>query len=170
MSIMYCSECGKEVSDRAAACPHCGNPLQGMEQMPIAPAAPGKKSHPVLIFLGVAAVAVVLLVILGIVVLLANKPAAKAQFVATDNVTDENCTQLTDYCINVNCTFQNQGQAAGVRRVRAQLIDKSTQEVRADHDSDLTLLPNATQRLTFSFPEAEIDWQVSSMCRVDPEQ
>ena len=27
MALVLCSECGKEVSDRAAACPHCGNPL-----------------------------------------------------------------------------------------------------------------------------------------------
>jgi hypothetical protein len=28
MALIKCSECGKEVSDRAAACPGCGNPLQ----------------------------------------------------------------------------------------------------------------------------------------------
>lgn len=27
MALVRCSECGKEVSNRAAACPHCGNPL-----------------------------------------------------------------------------------------------------------------------------------------------
>lgn len=27
MALINCSECGKEVSDKAAACPHCGNPI-----------------------------------------------------------------------------------------------------------------------------------------------
>lgn len=27
MALINCSECGKEVSDRALSCPHCGNPL-----------------------------------------------------------------------------------------------------------------------------------------------
>lgn len=27
MSLVTCSECGKEISDKASACIHCGNPL-----------------------------------------------------------------------------------------------------------------------------------------------
>lgn len=27
MALIKCSECGKEVSDKAATCPQCGNPL-----------------------------------------------------------------------------------------------------------------------------------------------
>lgn len=27
MSLIMCSECGKEVSDKAKSCPHCGNPI-----------------------------------------------------------------------------------------------------------------------------------------------
>lgn len=27
MALIKCSECGKDVSDKASACPHCGNPL-----------------------------------------------------------------------------------------------------------------------------------------------
>lgn len=27
MAIVNCSECNKEVSDKAATCPHCGNPM-----------------------------------------------------------------------------------------------------------------------------------------------
>ncbi|HZE59640.1 MAG TPA: zinc ribbon domain-containing protein [Burkholderiales bacterium] len=33
MALVNCSECGKQISDRAAACPNCGNPM-------ISPAAP----------------------------------------------------------------------------------------------------------------------------------
>lgn len=28
MALIKCSECGKDVSDRAAACPACGNPVE----------------------------------------------------------------------------------------------------------------------------------------------
>lgn len=27
MALIKCSECGKEVSDKAATCPNCGNPI-----------------------------------------------------------------------------------------------------------------------------------------------
>src|SRR5262245_5004285 len=27
MALINCSECGKQVSDRAASCPNCGNPI-----------------------------------------------------------------------------------------------------------------------------------------------
>lgn len=29
MALKPCEECGKEVSDKAAACPHCGAPIAG---------------------------------------------------------------------------------------------------------------------------------------------
>jgi hypothetical protein len=164
MSISHCTECGQEVSDHAAACPHCGNPMRGTVTPPPPVIAVKKNSHPILTVIGgVAIVVVILLVVLGRVA----SPAKSTKIVATDILTDENCTQLTDYCIDVNCTFQNQGNAAGMSRVRAQLLDKSSGRVRADRYSDLTLLPNGTQRVTFSFPEAELDWQVSSVCKVD---
>ena len=28
MALINCSECGKQVSDRAEKCPHCGNPIK----------------------------------------------------------------------------------------------------------------------------------------------
>ncbi|MBI5037750.1 MAG: zinc-ribbon domain-containing protein [Candidatus Kerfeldbacteria bacterium] len=28
MALIKCSECGKDISDQAEACPHCGNPLR----------------------------------------------------------------------------------------------------------------------------------------------
>lgn len=34
MALIKCSECGKEVSDKAAACPFCGNPV-GMNAVTI---------------------------------------------------------------------------------------------------------------------------------------
>jgi uncharacterized membrane protein YvbJ len=29
MALIQCSECGHDVSDKAAACPHCGHPVGG---------------------------------------------------------------------------------------------------------------------------------------------
>ena len=37
MALIACGECGREISDKAAACPHCGAPMKA----PVAPAAPG---------------------------------------------------------------------------------------------------------------------------------
>jgi len=36
MALIKCKECGKDVSDKAAACPHCGAPVE----LPAAPAQP----------------------------------------------------------------------------------------------------------------------------------
>ena len=30
MALIICPECGKEISDKASACPHCGNPMQAI--------------------------------------------------------------------------------------------------------------------------------------------
>lgn len=32
MALITCPECGKEISDKAAACPHCGNPMNTQNQ------------------------------------------------------------------------------------------------------------------------------------------
>jgi len=29
MALIQCPECGRDVSDKAAACPHCGHPVRG---------------------------------------------------------------------------------------------------------------------------------------------
>ena len=35
MALIKCSECGKEISDKAAACPNCGCPISEMNVTPI---------------------------------------------------------------------------------------------------------------------------------------
>ena len=32
MALISCPECGKEISDKAFACPHCGNPMNQQPQ------------------------------------------------------------------------------------------------------------------------------------------
>lgn len=68
---------------------------------------------------------------------------------------DDECTELGDYCIRVHCTFYNDGNAAGLRPVGAQLLD-GTESV-AVRESTLTLLPDGRQQLYFDFKEAELD-------------
>ena len=36
MALVKCSECGKEISDKALSCPHCGNPIQAIRNAQIA--------------------------------------------------------------------------------------------------------------------------------------
>jgi DNA-directed RNA polymerase subunit RPC12/RpoP len=38
MALIKCSECGKEISSNAAACPNCGNPIVSHPNVPIMPA------------------------------------------------------------------------------------------------------------------------------------
>ena len=33
MALITCPVCGKQISDRAVSCPHCGEPIQGQEPM-----------------------------------------------------------------------------------------------------------------------------------------
>jgi hypothetical protein len=126
-----------------------------------------KNSHPVLTIIGI--VAIVLVVLLGAAILIAVTHK-EAKFVATEGTSDDACTQWNDYCINVYCTYKNVGNGAGQQRVRVQLTDTATATaaIRADHYNDLTLAPQESQTLKFTFPEAELDWRVSYVCKVDP--
>lgn len=35
MALIKCSECHREISDRAMTCPHCGNPIISTEENPV---------------------------------------------------------------------------------------------------------------------------------------
>jgi hypothetical protein len=168
VALRFCTECGKEVSDRALACPHCGHPVEDaiVPQKVEPPVVVVKKnSHPVLTFIGIAAI--VLVVLLGVAILIVVNHK-EAKLVATDGASDDTCTQWNDYCLNVYCTFTNVGKAGGQQRVHAQLLDTASGKLMVDHFEDLTLAPQESQRLKFSFPEAELDWHVSYLCKVDP--
>src|SRR4051812_41899682 len=61
MALIKCGECGREVSDKATACPQCGAPIQPQASIPLtreaSPPAPKAKTRPVFyVLLGVIAV------------------------------------------------------------------------------------------------------------------
>jgi len=57
MALIYCSECGNQVSDKAASCPKCGAPLSGeaiSNQQPLMVTPPKSRSLAIVLalFLG----------------------------------------------------------------------------------------------------------------------
>ncbi|MES2973404.1 MAG: zinc ribbon domain-containing protein [Pseudomonadota bacterium] len=59
MALIACGECGKEISDKAAACPHCGAPLAAPTATPMLVLEPPPKSSVWGWVLGIAGVLVV---------------------------------------------------------------------------------------------------------------
>ena len=180
MALMTCGGCGRDVSSQAVACPNCGHPTQGSRSGAPGPTITiGKNSHSVRTFLG-GLVAMVLVV--GLIDALVNQnnegqavetaeaaksaPPPLARFVVTDVLMDENCTQIGDYCVSVHCTYQNVGDAAGATRIHADLLGTSGGAVAA-RESNLTLMPGSSQRVTFNFDEAVLERQYRSECRVE---
>lgn len=58
MALVNCPECGKQVSDLASSCPHCGCPLKGVSAPPgqSAPSNRGsgrRKTHPAVMLLAI---------------------------------------------------------------------------------------------------------------------
>jgi len=43
MALIKCSECGKEISDKASTCPHCGNPINQSKVLVQMDTAPQKR-------------------------------------------------------------------------------------------------------------------------------
>lgn len=69
MALITCKNCGKRLSDKATACPHCGMP-----QMP-APAAPQKSGKTKKIILGICTATVIGLTALAIAISFLTSPA-----------------------------------------------------------------------------------------------
>ena len=69
MALLACSECGKEISDKASACPNCGaplsasketSPISGAVSPPVSPPQSSKKSEKLkYIVLGIVIIAVI---------------------------------------------------------------------------------------------------------------
>ena len=81
MALISCPECGKEISDAAQACPHCGHPIQ--EPQPHGtPPVPRKSKRPIII----AACVIFLVAVVGIFVSFQQKQSSdRAEYIASLN-------------------------------------------------------------------------------------
>ena len=52
MALIKCPECGKEISDRAAACPNCGYPIDSKPVEPVVGSEPVAEVGPTVVSLG----------------------------------------------------------------------------------------------------------------------
>ena len=43
MALIFCPKCGRKISDRSSACPHCGTPMSKISQQTLNPVAPSKQ-------------------------------------------------------------------------------------------------------------------------------
>ncbi len=64
MALIQCRECGKQISDQAVACPHCGAPLQAVQQVEVI--APKKHSGCAVIVFGLLAAGAVATCVRGV--------------------------------------------------------------------------------------------------------
>ena len=84
-----------------------------------------------------------------------STPRSEAIIDVSASSSDERCTVLGDYCIKVYCTYFNRGNGAGEKVIQAQLLDRG--EIVAAKESNLTLMPGQSQKLSWDFTEAELD-------------
>lgn len=169
MSLIRCSECGREFSDRSAACPHCGGPTPrhaaGKSKKEKAAGANG--THVVLHF-----ALVIVLLSLGSQLSRVFRPvlhaagmAPSARWVVDNAGGDEGCSVLGDYCVRVRCVVTNAGDAAGTARLVATLYEDSG-VVKANHTATRYLLPARQDTVVFDFPEAALSKKQSSGCAI----
>lgn len=82
MALINCPECGKEISDTAQSCPHCGYPIVSKETVNIS-AAPKTISNISKKRLRVLAIAIICLIIVGIVCIASFLPNRQESIVGT---------------------------------------------------------------------------------------
>jgi predicted nucleic acid-binding Zn ribbon protein len=154
MAIIHCVACGHEVSEQAASCPNCGQPI-------------ARKSGAGTTFKVIGIVATVIVAIIVVLAVIAGHnsssasttppaPPKPAPFqISAQSSRDDECTQLGDYCIRVHCTYVNAGSIAADETAGAQFFDHG--QSIAVRQGTLTLLPGASKEVYFDFPEAELE-------------
>ena len=71
MALIKCTECGKEISDKATICPNCGCPLDNddtpkTETMPTNISVPAKKTKKTAFVIIIIGIVAILAIIVGI--------------------------------------------------------------------------------------------------------
>jgi len=170
MALVKCTECGREVSDQAAACPNCGAPVRSAAvpgtgsgvQEPRFPSVSGRR---ILRLLGVA-ILLILAVLLVLPLLRRAGVVPTARF-AVDNVGgNESCSVLGDYCLRVQCAVANTGNGQGSIQVTAEIVPDEGPAV--SHRSTRVLNPGQREVISMDFPEAEMGKHYSYSCSGQP--
>jgi len=170
MALQACTECGNQVSDKAAACPRCGAPVEirrssDSTRQPTA-SGPIKTKSPIrLPFL-------VALLIVAFVGWRASRPALRsigvipaARFVVDHGGGSDGCSVLGDYCEDTKCVVTNAGDAPGTARIVGSLMEDGGSIV-ATRTGTAYLNPGQQDTVRFKFNEAKISKSYRSRCQV----
>ena len=68
MALINCSECGKEVSDKASTCPNCGAPIAGKQEISFDPKSHARVTRTGAKWEGIGTILLVLGIVLAIAV------------------------------------------------------------------------------------------------------
>jgi hypothetical protein len=165
MSLVNCADCGKEVSERASVCIHCGGPIVAI---PVeSRATTSKKTGPKVIILGLL---VVVLATLTPGMWRAFQPTLQAagmvpapRWVVDNAGGNDDCSVLGDYCVRARCAVTNVGDASGTARIAAELYEGERQLV-ATRTATRFLTATAQDTLSFDFPEAGMNKNQKFRC------
>jgi hypothetical protein len=91
------------------------------------------------------------------------RPAAP-HFVATTGRVDDSCSRLGEYCIQVECRVDNQGDGGGEARVEFRLMVEEA--VVATHLEGVLVPPFDTRTAVHAFKEARLNKKHSALCTV----
>ena len=175
MALVSCTECGKQVSDKASSCPNCGAPIvSGSASAPAPPAAKASSS--------VSVRRIATLLGLGFILIVGylwfrragSDPASRGilpraivpspHFLLTTAGGSDECSVFGEYCMRAKCAVANDGNAAGVASVDISLIlDGSPVATRR---SLVSLAPGQSDTARQDFNEAEMSKTYSYQCEL----
>ena len=157
MALIKCRECGQEISDKAAACPHCGAPLS------VGPPVtkPGRLGLLFAIVIGTALAVVMVLPALRKVGVIKS-----ASFTVENVGGDESCSVLGEYCLRVQCAAVNTGTGQGSVRIVAEIVPDTGQSFT--HTTTRVLSSGERQVIALDFPEAVMGPHYTFRCNGEP--
>lgn len=172
MALIVCKECGKEISDKALTCPHCGSPNGEVE---VESAQKEKKSiNKKTMIIGIVALAIVL-VIVGIFVYNKNKKSPMQKIIYDDyQVLKE---EFGDNIELVDALYfkrtKTSGDEAGQEWYEVLLVYKSHGKIQyAGFNDDGEYLGNGDEYVSSTNPDMDTAWNnfTVSMLIIEYEQ